>query len=72
MLRGIELHDHYGSGPLGQGLATSVQYLPEVLSGEDFELQLSAGTTVREVTVGGPWLFWIPSVSVIVIWNLRC
>ena len=58
MLRGVEIHDHYGTGPLGQGLATSVQYQPEVLTGEDFELQLSAGTTVREITVGGPWLFW--------------
>lgn len=58
ILQGMEVHDNYGAGPLGQGLAGSVQYLPETLTGENFDLQLAAGTTLREVTVGGPWLFW--------------
>ncbi|MDR1759034.1 MAG: hypothetical protein LBR60_00745 [Fibrobacter sp.] len=58
LLQGIEIHDHYGTGPLGQGLATSVQYLPENPPGDVFEARLAAGTTLREVMVGGPWFFW--------------
>lgn len=58
LLRSIDIYDNYGEGPVGQGLATSVDYIPETLSGEEFEVGLSAGTTMREITVGGPFLFW--------------
>jgi len=56
-LSGIEIHDHYGEGPLGQGLATSVQYIPEQTKGE-WGLKGSAGITMQEVMVDAPWLFW--------------
>lgn len=58
MLKSIDIYDNYGEGPVGQGLATSVDFIPETLSGEDFEVDISAGTTMREITVGGPFLFW--------------
>lgn len=58
LLRSIDIYDHYGEGPVGQGLATSVDYIPETLSGDEFEIGLSAGTTMREITVGGPFFFW--------------
>ena len=58
LLKSIDIYDNYGEGPVGQGLATSVDYIPETLSGDDFEIGISAGTTMREVTVGGPFLFW--------------
>lgn len=56
-LSGIEIHDHYGSGPLGQGLATSVQYMPEFPNG-DFGVRGSAGLTLQEIVLDMPWLFW--------------
>ncbi|MCQ2122926.1 MAG: hypothetical protein MJZ25_01950 [Fibrobacter sp.] len=56
-LSGIEVHDNYGEGPIGQGLATSVQYIPEQTKG-DWGAKLSAGITMREVVVDAPWLFW--------------
>lgn len=56
-LSGIEFHDHYGSGPIGQGLATSVQYMPEQTKGE-WGLRGSVGLTLQEVVVDAPWLFW--------------
>lgn len=56
-LSGIEIHDHYGSGPLGQGLATSVQYIPEQTPGE-WGLRGTAGLTLREVVLDMPWFFW--------------
>lgn len=56
-LSGIEIHDNYGEGPIGQGLATSVQYMPEQTKGE-WGLRGAAGTAVREVMVDAPWLFW--------------
>ncbi len=58
LLKSVEIYDNYGEGPVGQGLATSVDYIPETLSGEEFEIGLSAGTTMREVTVGGPCILW--------------
>ena len=58
LLSSIAVYDNYGEGPVGQGLATSVDYIPETLSGEDFVFGVSAGTTMREITVGGPFLFW--------------
>lgn len=57
VLSGIEIHDHYGSGPLGQGLATSVQYIPEQTPG-DLGLKGAAGLTVQEVVLDMPWFFW--------------
>ncbi len=57
ILSGIEIHDHYGEGPIGQGLATSVQYIPEQTKGE-WGLRGTAGITLQEVTVDAPWLFW--------------
>lgn len=57
ILSGFEIHDHYGEGPIGQGLATSVQYIPEQTKG-DWGLRGTAGITLQEVTVDAPWLFW--------------
>ena len=57
ILGGIEIHDHYGDGPIGQGLATSVQYLPEQTKG-DWGLRGTAGITLQEVVLDAPWIFW--------------
>lgn len=57
ILSGIEIHDHYGEGPIGQGLATSVQYIPEQTKGE-WGLKGTAGITLQEVVVDAPWMFW--------------
>jgi hypothetical protein len=57
ILSGIEIHDHYGSGPIGQGLATSVQYIPEQTKGE-WGLKGSAGLTLQEIQFDSPFLFW--------------
>ena len=57
ILSGIEIHDHYGEGPIGQGLATSVQYIPEQTKGE-WGVRGTAGITLQEVVVDAPWLFW--------------
>ncbi|SHK22207.1 hypothetical protein [Fibrobacter sp. UWB12] len=56
-LSGIEVHDHYGQGPLGQGLATSIQYLPEQTSGE-WGLKGSVGLTLQEVVLDAPFFIW--------------
>ena len=58
VLNGIEAHDHYGSGPISQGLAASIQYLPAPVEGEDFGAKLSLGVTLQEIVVEGPFLFW--------------
>ncbi|SHL03219.1 hypothetical protein SAMN05720470_10482 [Fibrobacter sp. UWOV1] len=57
ILSAIEIHDHYGEGPIGQGLATSVQYIPEQTKG-DWGLRGTAGIALQEVVVDAPWLFW--------------
>ena len=57
VLSGIEIHDHYGSGPIGQGLATSVQYLPEQTKG-GWGLKGTASLTLREIQFDSPFLFW--------------
>lgn len=57
ILSGIEIHDHYGEGPLGQGLATSVQYIPEQTKGE-WGLKLGAGITMEEIVADAPLFFW--------------
>ena len=56
-LSGIEVHDHYGQGPLGQGLATSIQYIPEQTKGE-WGLRGSAGLTLQEVVLDAPFFIW--------------
>lgn len=56
-LSGIEVHDHYGRGPLGQGLATSIQYIPEQTSGE-WGLRGSAGLTLQEIVLDAPFFIW--------------
>ena len=56
-LSGIEVHDHYGQGPLGQGLASSIQYLPEQTSGE-WGLRGSAGLTLQEIVLDAPFFIW--------------
>ncbi|WP_406538777.1 hypothetical protein [Fibrobacter sp.] len=56
-LSGIEVHDHYGQGPVGQGLATSIQYIPEQTKGE-WGLRGSAGLTVQEVVLDAPFFIW--------------
>ena len=56
-LSGIEVHDHYGQGPLGQGLATSIQYVPEQTSG-GWGLRGSAGLTLQEVVLDAPFFIW--------------
>ncbi len=57
ILSGIEIHDHYGSGPIGQGLATSVQYMPEQTKG-DWGLKGAAGLTLQEVVLDAPFFIW--------------
>ena len=57
ILSAIQIHDHYGEGPIGQGLATSVQYIPEQTKG-DWGLRGTAGIVLQEVVVDAPWLFW--------------
>lgn len=56
-LSGIEVHDHYGDGPLGQGLATSIQFIPEQTKGE-WGLRGSATITQREVVLDAPFFIW--------------
>lgn len=57
VLSGIEIHDNYGSGPIGQGLATAVQYIPEQTKGE-WGLKGAVGLTVQEVVADAPMFFW--------------
>lgn len=56
-LRGLEFHDQYGEGPLGQGLATSVQYLPEEEK-KDLSGRISAATTMFEGDITMPFFIW--------------
>lgn len=58
VLRSVEVHDHYGSGPLQQGLASAVQFNQQPGTPDEFQFRASAGTTVREVYAAGPWLWW--------------
>lgn len=57
ILSGIEIHDHYGSGPIGQGLATSVDYIPEQTDGK-WGLKGAYGLTVQEVVLDAPFFIW--------------
>lgn len=57
-LSGLGVFDHYGAGPLQQGCAASIQFQPTSGNADDFKLRTAMGTTVREVYLTGPWLFW--------------
>lgn len=58
VLRGVEVHDHYGSGPIQQGLASAIQFKQQPGTSDEFQFRASAGTTVREIYATGPWLWW--------------
>lgn len=58
VLRGVEVYDHYGAGPMQQGLASAIQFKPQPGTSDEFQFRFSAGTTVREVYASGPWLWW--------------
>jgi len=58
VLRAVAVHDQYATGPVEQGLASSIQFIPDPGSSDEFKFRGSAGTTVREVYASGPWLFW--------------
>jgi len=55
-IQNINISEHYGSNPFSQGLAGSVQFEPR--NADDFKTSISAGTTLREIYMEGPWLFW--------------
>lgn len=57
VLSGLEFHDQYGEGPLGQGLATSVQYVPEV-ENKELSGRVSAATTMFEGDITTPFFIW--------------
>lgn len=57
VLRGLEFHDDYGEGPLGEGLATSVQYLPED-ENTDLSGRVSVATTMFEGDITTPFFIW--------------
>ncbi|NLB64711.1 MAG: TonB-dependent receptor [Fibrobacter sp.] len=56
-LRGIEISDHYATGPHSQGLAGAVQFIPDPGLKDEFNFKASVGTTLREIYATGPWLF---------------
>lgn len=57
VLSGLEFHDDYGEGPVTEGLATALQYIPDVeekgLSG-----RVSAATTMFEGNISTPFFIW--------------
>jgi len=55
-IRSIDISEHYGANPFSQGLAGSVRFAPRDAS--DFKADISLGTTLREIYMEGPWLFW--------------
>jgi len=52
----INISEHYGANPFNQGLAGSIQF--EQRNATDFKADISLGTTLREIYMEGPWLFW--------------
>jgi len=52
----INISEHYGANPFNQGLAGSIQF--EQRNSSDFKTDISLGTTLREIYMEGPWLFW--------------
>ncbi|MDR2579842.1 MAG: carboxypeptidase-like regulatory domain-containing protein [Fibromonadaceae bacterium] len=55
-IESININEHYGTNPFNQGLAGSVQFVPKDVG--DFKMDISLGTTLREIYMEGPWLFW--------------
>lgn len=57
VLSGLEFHDDYGTGPVTEGLATALQYIPDVerkgLSG-----RIAAATTMFEGEISTPFFIW--------------
>lgn len=57
VLSGIEFHDHYGKGPIDEGLAASVQYLPDT----DFQSlsgNVAVATTMFEGQIAVPFFIF--------------
>jgi hypothetical protein len=55
-IENINIVEHYGANPFNQGLAGSVQF--EQRNSDEFKTDVSLGTTLREIYMEGPWLFW--------------
>ena len=55
-IENINISEHYGANPFNQGLAGSIQF--EQRNETDFKADVSLGTTLREIYMEGPWLFW--------------
>jgi hypothetical protein len=55
-IENINISEHYGENPFNQGLAGSIQF--EQRNSSDFKTDISLGTTLREIYMEGPWLFW--------------
>jgi len=55
-IENINISEHYGANPFNQGLAGSVQFAPR--NSDEFKTDISLGTTLREIYMEGPWLFW--------------
>jgi len=55
-IKNINISEHYGENPFNQGLAGSIQF--EQRDASDFKADISLGTTLREIYMEGPWLFW--------------
>ena len=55
-IENINISEHYGANPFNQGLAGSVQFAPR--NSDEFKADISLGTTLREIYMEGPWLFW--------------
>ena len=58
VLANVGVFDHYDDGPAELGLASAVLFTPDPGNPDDFKFRFSAGTTVREFSSTGPWLFW--------------
>jgi len=55
-IESININEHYGTNPFNQGIAGSVQFVPRNV--DEFKTDISLGTTLREIYMEGPWLFW--------------
>ncbi len=55
-IQNINISEHYGENPFNQGLAGSIQF--EQRNASTFKTDISLGTTLREIYMEGPWLFW--------------
>lgn len=57
VLEGLEFHDNYGSGPVTEGLATALQYLPDTEK-KELSGRVSAATTMFEGDITTPFFIW--------------